>query len=312
MVRPSPRQGKDPTIQSIRISRSCFHGVLVLVVSLLLLLVGAGVVPPLELEPIQVRLELVALDHRKVLPLSDECHAPVLLRQLSIPPHAPHECPEGVHDQVVLARLGEFVQVLLEVRPSALRPGTDGRGVALVDVSRGAGLVNVRPALVVARQEQAHAVRPADVGLRGPLVPVGQVGGDPPRGHGRAVDVLVVEALVPHPLRERAGVRREPGDAYPEVVVDLEYLLLVGRELGHGPLERADHRVRVGPEGYARRSLLYRLHRVFDLEQPPFGRPHRHVGVVHIPEHLGGALGLIPSPCLPLPSKLFRPTSTRC
>jgi hypothetical protein len=51
------------------------------------------------------------------------------------------------------------------------------------------------------------------------------------------------------------------------VVVDLEYLLLVGRQLGHGSLERADDGVGVGSEGDARRALLDGFHGVFDLSR---------------------------------------------
>ena len=136
-----------------------------------------------------------------------------------------------MHDQIVLRTGRETLVVLLQVRPPALTPGPDGGGVALVHVPARARLVHVRTVLVERRQQQPHAVRPPDVGLGRPLVTVGEVGREPAGGHGRPVHILVIEALVPHPLRERPGVGGESGDADAEVVVDLEYLLLVGRQL---------------------------------------------------------------------------------
>mmetsp|Transcript_44677 Transcript_44677/g.95070 ORF Transcript_44677/g.95070 Transcript_44677/m.95070 type:complete len:295 (-) Transcript_44677:81-965(-) len=267
---------------------SRLHGVLLVVLPLLLLVVAASAgVPPLQLQPIQVRLQLLPLDQLVLVIPPHHRDAPVLLRQLPVPGDAPDQRPQRVHDQLVPPAPGKGPVVLLQVRPPRLGSRPDGRGVALVHVPGRAGLVHVRPVLVEARQEQPHAVGPPHVGLGGALVPVGEVGREPPRGHGRAVDVLVVEALVPHPLGEGARVGGEAGDAHGDVIVDLEYLLLVGGQLGHGALERADDRVGVGAEGDARGSLLHGLHGVLHLEEAALRRPHRHVGIVHVAKHLG-------------------------
>ena len=145
--------------------------------------------------------------------------------------------------------------MLFQVGPAGLGPGTDGRGVVLVDVAGGAGLIEVGSGLVVAGDEEADAVRSADVGLGGALVAVGQVGHEPAGGHVGPVDVLVVEAFRAHPLGQSAGVGGEAGDADADVGVDLQYLLLVGRQLGDRPLEGADDGVGRGADADARRSL---------------------------------------------------------
>ena len=161
-----------------------------------------------------------------------------------------------MHDEVVHGGIGDGLSVVLfQVRAAGLGPGANGRRVVLVDVSGGAGLVEVGTGLVVAGDEEADAVRPADVGLGGALVAVGQVGHEAAGGHVGAVDVLVVEALGAHPLGQRAGVGGEAGDAHAHVGVDLQNFLLVGGEFGYRPLEGTDDGVRGGPDSDAGRSL---------------------------------------------------------
>ena len=222
----------------------------------------------LQLQPIQIGLQLVALHESKGLVLPDDAHGGILGRQslgvalglglLVVGGDTSGQCAEGVHDEVVDRGIGDVGPVvLLEVGPAGLRPRPDGRGVVLVDVAGGAGLVEVGTGLVVAGHEEADPVRPPHVGLGGPLVPVGQVGHEAAGGHVGPVDVLVVEALGAHPLGQAAGVGGQAGDADADVGVDLQYLLLVGRQLRDGPLQGADDGVRGGTDADARRSLCW-------------------------------------------------------
>ena len=155
-----------------------------------------------------------------------------------------------------------------------------------MDVARGARLEEVRAGLVERANEEADAVRAAHVHLRAALVLVRDVGQQARRLERRAVDVLVVEALRAHVLGERARVGVEPRDRDADVVVDLEQLLLVSRQVVRRTLERGEHNVLRADDAKARRALLHGLHRVLDLEQPPLRAPDGHVGVVHRAEHL--------------------------
>jgi hypothetical protein len=75
--------------------------------------------------------------------------------------------------------------------------------------------------------EEADAKGTSHVGLRGPLVLIGQIGHELMRWNGISVNVLVIEALAAHVLGECAGICGETGNAAANVVVNLEELLLV-------------------------------------------------------------------------------------
>ncbi len=94
---------------------------------------------------------------------------------------------------------------------------------------------------------------------------IGQIGGESAGGHGRAVDVLVIEAFVSHPLGQRASVGGESGDADAEMVVDFENFLLVAGEFRDASLQRAEDGVGGGAQGDAGGALLDGFHGIFDL-----------------------------------------------
>lgn len=106
-------------------------------------------------------------------------------------------------------------------------------------------------------------------------------------GKRRLIGKAVIDALVAHVPGEHAAVGGEAsnGDAY--VVVDLENLLLVGRELGAGLVDACQDDVGLGSEADRGRALLHRLHRVLHLKEPPGRAPGSHIGVVLVPEHGG-------------------------
>mmetsp|Transcript_32538 Transcript_32538/g.68747 ORF Transcript_32538/g.68747 Transcript_32538/m.68747 type:complete len:221 (-) Transcript_32538:94-756(-) len=207
-----------------------------------------------------------------------------------------------MHDQIILTTLRKRFVMLLQIRPSALAPRPDRRGVALVHIPARTGLIHVRTVLIKARQQQSHPVRPPDVRLRRPLMPIGQICGEASGGHGRAVDVLVIEALVAHPFGEGAGVGGEAGDADAEVIVDFEDFLLVRGEFGDGALEGADDGVGGGAEGDAGGALFDGFHGVFHLKETALGRPNRHIRIIHITKH-GANLLLLNSQRNNLPNK---------
>jgi hypothetical protein len=102
-----------------------------------------------------------------------------------------------------------------------------------------------------------------------------------------AVHELVVEALRAHVLQQGARVSSEARHDQAHVVVDTEALLLVGCELGRGPLQADDDDVRLRCDANARGALLNSLHRVLDLKQAALRAPRRHVRVILVCEDEG-------------------------
>ncbi len=118
-------------------------------------------------------------------------------------------------------------------------------------------------------------------------MPIGQIRREPAGRNGRPVHILVVEALIAHPLRERPRVRGQTGNAHRDVIVNFEDFLLVRGQLGDGALECADDGVGGGAQADACRSLFDGFHGVFYLKKTAFGRPDCDVGVILIAEHIG-------------------------
>mmetsp|Transcript_9986 Transcript_9986/g.18569 ORF Transcript_9986/g.18569 Transcript_9986/m.18569 type:complete len:202 (+) Transcript_9986:471-1076(+) len=190
-----------------------------------------------------------------------------------------------MHNQLILPTLPKTLIVFLQIRPSALRPRPDRRPVTLIHISRRTRLIDMRSVLIERRHQQPHSIRPPDIRLRRPLMPIRQIRHQPPGGQGRPVHVLVIQTLVPHPLGQSPRIGRETGDADADVVVDVEDLLLVGGEFGDGAFEGADDGVGGGAEGDAGGALFDGFHGVFDLEEAAFGGPDGDVGVVLVAEH---------------------------
>lgn len=115
---------------------------------------------------------------------------------------------------------------------------------------------------------------------------IGELNNKSADGKGRFVGVVVVDTFGSHVSGENTAVGGETGNGDADVVINLEDLLLVGRELGIGLVDAGQHNVGLGSEPYRRRALLHGLHGVLHLEQPPRGAPCRHIGVVLVSEHL--------------------------
>mmetsp|Transcript_25342 Transcript_25342/g.51791 ORF Transcript_25342/g.51791 Transcript_25342/m.51791 type:complete len:305 (+) Transcript_25342:435-1349(+) len=238
-----------------------------------------------QLQSIQVWLEFIPLNEIKFLILPHHTDRAILLGQLAVSPHTSSQRPEGVHDKFVFGATCGLLIHLFQVRPPTLRPRTDRAGVVLVNVPARTALIQVWSGFVIRSDEEAHSIRPSNVRLRGPLVLVSEVSHHAPDRHGRAVDVLVVEALVPHPLRKGPGVGRQSRDADSHVIVDFKELLLVGGELRDGSFECTKDAVGRGADSDARRSLLHRFHGVLHLQEPSLRTPYSHIGVVLVAKH---------------------------
>mmetsp|Transcript_19873 Transcript_19873/g.43112 ORF Transcript_19873/g.43112 Transcript_19873/m.43112 type:complete len:207 (+) Transcript_19873:13-633(+) len=169
----------------------CLHGIIILLF-LLVIIIVPPIISSLQLQPIQIRLQLRPLDQRELFILPHNSNTAILRRQLGIPTHTPHQRPQSVHNQLILLTSRETLMVFFEVRPSRLGSCANGRGVAFVDVPRGTRLIDVRTILIEGCQQQSHPVGTSDVRLCGPLMPIGQIRGQPSGGHGGAVDVFVV------------------------------------------------------------------------------------------------------------------------
>jgi len=95
----------------------------------------------------------------------------------------------------------------------------------------------------------------------------------------------MIDALRSHVPRQHTTVGSETGHGDPDVIVNLEQLLLVSRELGGSLVHRGQHHMRPGSQPYGRTALLDSLHGVFHLMQAPRGAPCGHIRVVLVPKH---------------------------
>jgi len=146
----------------------------------------------------------------------------------------------------------------------------------------------MRAGLVGADDEKADTVRAAAHALRSDLRLVGHLDHQAPHLHRLVVDVPVVDALRAHVLGEHARVGHQAGDANADVVVDLEDLFLVRRQLRRGALQRRHDRKVVRPQADARTALLHRLHCILNLVDAPGRRPGDAVGIVLVAKHARG------------------------
>ena len=103
--------------------------------------------------------------------------------------------------------------------------------------------------------------------------------------HRLIVRVPVVDALCPHVLREHARVGNKAGDGDTNMIVNLEDLLLVGRELAARALQRRHDRVFIRSKPDRCAALLHCLESVLNLVDAPGWRPGGAIGVVLIAEH---------------------------
>ncbi len=95
---------------------------------------------------------------------------------------------------------------------------------------------------------------------------IGQFGGQSAGGHGRAVDVLVIETFVSHPLGQCASVGGESGNANAEMIVNFENFLLMTGEFRDASFECTEDGVGGGSQGDAGGALLDGFHGIFDLK----------------------------------------------
>jgi len=102
---------------------------------------------------------------------------------------------QAVHRQLVQAGLGKALRVLLQVGLGRLRARADGGGRELVVVAGGAGVEEVRPRGVHARDQHAHAVGPLPGALRARLRTVRQLPHQPRHRHRRVVHKAVSLSL---------------------------------------------------------------------------------------------------------------------
>jgi hypothetical protein len=84
---------------------------------------------------------------------------------------------------------------------------------------------------IVASHEESDAVRPPAILLGVDLGPVGDAADDALDGDGAAVEHAFAHGLLTHEVGQDSRVRGEAGDGDPDVVVDADQLLLVGRQL---------------------------------------------------------------------------------
>ena len=139
--------------------------------------------------------------------------------------------------------------------------------------------------LIPTSYQETNTIRTTAITLGVDLGLVGDLPDEPANGERAVVDKGVVEALSPHVLAEDSGVGGEARDGNAHVGVDLEDLLLEGRQLGGVPLDDCHHRVRLALQPHTAAPLLHRLHRVLYLEQPPLRRPRRGISVIMITIH---------------------------
>eukprot|EP00754_Rhynchopus_humris_P038009 Rhum_TRINITY_DN20710_c0_g1::Rhum_TRINITY_DN20710_c0_g1_i1::g.171904::m.171904 len=196
------------------------------------------------------------------------------------------KCAESVRNEVVEGHVGKRLVVVFEVRARGLRASAYRHGLVGVEVSRGARLVQVGLSVVSCHQA-ADAVRAAARAHGVALVPVSDgVHQTRHRDHS-AEHVPVVHALGAHVVRKLPRVAGNSRNGHARLVVELEHLFLVRRQLLlRRPLQGNKDNVRVAPRADGRAALLHSLHGVLDLIEAAFVGPPRDVGVILV--HGGG------------------------
>ena len=125
----------------------------------------------------------------------------------------------------------EFVEMALEVCLGTLIARTETHGIVLEAVARRVEFVQMRARVVHADHEEAHAVRPLAVLHRVELCAVSERSHEPRDGQGARVHQPRRERELAHVVAEHTRIAGEPGEAHAEVVINLEHLALVRREL---------------------------------------------------------------------------------
>lgn len=188
---------------------------------------------------------------------------------------------------------------LLEVGSRRLRSRSDRLRLVLEVNARRLGLEEVWSGLLV---ESGHEETDAVWALLGVLSEMLRLVGDLAHQalsrHGGPEHVSVVHALVAHVLRDDSRVADESARRHAQVTVDLEYLLLVRRQLGGLALQRRHHGILLARQTDGAGALLHRLDRILHLESgEEGGRRERRMaaaaaGQVRAPTHVtqgGGA-----------------------
>ncbi|KAL6133258.1 hypothetical protein ACLB2K_065495 [Fragaria x ananassa] len=86
-------------------------------------------------------------------------------------------------------------------------------------------------------------------------------------GKRRLISVVVIDALGSHVVLQSTAFSSESDNGDADVVVDLENLLLVRRELGVGLVDACHDHVGLRSEANCHRALLHVLHGLVDLEE---------------------------------------------
>ena len=189
---------------------------------------------------LQERQQVLPFEHGERRPFAHDGHRRVFAVELALGQRR-RQGAQPRPNELVGARARGLVpfDVALQQRLGRLRAGADRRGAVGVRVPGRAQVMQRRLAALLAPpgHQQAHAEGPLPRPLRGDLGPVGQRAHQPPGGQPALVDEAVRGALRAHRPEQAAAVADEARDGDAEVVVDLEDLGLVGRELRGGALE---------------------------------------------------------------------------
>lgn len=169
--------------------------------------------------------------------------------------------------------------LILQLRLRALAPTPNSLRIIAIKRSTGLGMVQTGPILIIPRNQQRDAKRPAHDGLL-PLGGLAEAQGQVADGLRAALDaqvLVVVEgvalALDARVLDHAARISLQPGHGTADVTVDFDDLLDRGgfeERGGHALLDAEDYALRSG-DANGGAAKFDGFEGVFDLEEPTFG-----------------------------------------
>jgi len=186
----------------------------------------------------------------------------------------------SVTDDIIVGAVQERAQVTLQIGACTLRARSNRIGLAIEKGRGWRDLIDMRPLLIVAGDQQTHAIRTAIVALSGGLHLVTQVRDQSGDRIGRVVRVLVVEALGTQVPAKDTGIRRDPSNGNAQVIVNGDYLALGGRQLRGGLAQGNEHSGFSIFQAHSCGSKFHGLHCVLHLVEASLRTPHRNIAIV--------------------------------
>lgn len=199
-------------------------------------------------------------------------------------------------NQVLQRAVGKFLRVVLQIGLCTLTPRTNRVSVVLVRQAGWGEFKEMRASLlqwamssahhslrpgirrsthVLSNHQETDSIRPLSVLLRVCLRTVGNALHNPRHRNRPPVQHPFLHRLLTHVIAQHPCIARQAGNGNADMVINLDKLLLVGRELSRRALEGQQDGVRFGAQADSCRALLDGFLGVFNLVQATLRRLER-------------------------------------